>query len=210
MLELAVAAGPIAVLLVVSEVLWRARYLRGEAARKLLHIIIGSYVACWLYFLTFRQIELLSAAMLVGVIVSHKYHIFHAITDVKRKTWGDIFYAIGLGGAAVIAKQPWVFALAVLHMSVADGLAGLVGSHFGKGNSYKIFGAAKSWVGTTTFWLVSLALFVAFGWQHPSEIMWPIILGMPAVLAGVENLGVYGTDNVAVPILVALVANTLL
>lgn len=210
MLELAVAAGPIAVLLVLSEVLWRARILRGEAARKLLHIIIGSYVACWLYFLTFRQIELLSAAMLIGVIISHKYHIFHAITDVKRKTWGDIFYAVGLAATAVIAKQPWVFALAVLHMSLADGLAGLVGSQYGNGNGYKIFGAAKSWAGTMTFWAVSLMLFVAFGWQHPSEIMWPIIIGMPVVMAGVENLGVYGVDNLLVPVLVASVANTLL
>lgn len=209
MLELAVATVPIAALLILSEIMWRARIIRGEAARKFLHIIIGSYVAYWLYFLTFEQIELLAVAMLVGVSISHKYHIFHAITDIKRKTWGDIFYAAGLGLIAFITRQPWVFALAVLHMSVADGLAGLVGTQFGRGNTYTVFGAVKSVVGTVTFALASLGLLLAFRVSHP-EITLPIVFGLPLILAAVENFGIYGTDNLAIPVLVALIANALL
>lgn len=209
MLELAVATVPIAALLVLSEIMWRARLIRGEVARKLLHIIVGSYVAYWLYFLTFEQIELLAVAMLVGVSISHRYHIFHAITDVKRKTWGDIFYAAGLGLIAFITRQPWVFALAVLHMSVADGLAGLVGTKLGKGNTYKVLGATKSVAGTVTFAIASLVLLLAFRASHP-EIGLPIVISLPLVLAAVENFGVYGTDNLMIPVLVAIVANTLL
>jgi phytol kinase len=210
MFEIALAVVPVALLLILSEILWRAHLLRGEPARKLLHIIIGSYVAYWLYFLTFHEIQLLSLAMLIGVTISHKYHIFHAITDVKRKTWGDIFYAVGLGLIAVLAKQPWAFAIAVLHMSVADGLAGLIGTEFGKGNRYKVLGATKSVVGTLCFVVVSFALFAVFNHYHPSAIIWPVMLAMPPFLALIENLGVYGTDNILIPLLVVIIANALI
>lgn len=210
MYEIALAIGPVALLLVLSEVLWRTHLLRGESARKMLHIIVGSYVAYWLYFLSFREIQLLSLAMLVGVTLSHKFHIFHAITDVKRMTWGDIFYAIGLGVTAVVAKQPWVFAIAVLHMCIADGLAGLIGAEFGKKTRYKVLGSTKSLVGTFTFIVVSFLLFAIFNHYHPSEIIWPVMLSMPFLLALVENVGVYGTDNVLVPLIVAIIANSLI
>lgn len=204
MIEIAVAIGPLALLLVASEVLWRAKLIRGESARKMLHIIIGSYVASWLYFLTFRQIQLLSLAMLAGVIVSHKYHIFHAINDVKRKTWGDILYAVGLGLTALFAEQPWIFALAILHMSVADGLAGLVGTSFGKSSSYKVFGHTKSAAGTVTFVVASFVLLLAFSQNHPSEITTMVLVFVPFVLAAAENIGVLGTDNILIPVLTVL------
>lgn len=210
MFELAVATVPIALLLVLSEILWRTHLLRGEAARKLLHIIIGSYVSYWLYFLSFREIELLSLAMLIGVVISHKYHIFHAINDIKRKTWGDIFYAVGLGLTAVISREPWVFAIAVLHMSIADGLAGLLGTYFGKSTRYKVLGSTKSLVGTGVFIATSFCLFALFNYYHPSEIIWPVMFSMPLFLALVENVGVRGTDNIMIPVFVAIIANALL
>lgn len=204
MIEIALAVVPVGFLLLVSEYLWRAKLLRGEAARKLLHIVIGSYVACWLYFLTFQEIQLLSVAMLVGISISHRYKIFHAISEVKRKTWGDIFYAVGLGVTAVMAKQPWLFALAVLHMSVADGLAGLVGTYYGKSNQYKVLGATKSIAGTLAFVATSFALLLMFNHNHPSEITLPLLLGTPWLLAAAENLGLRGSDNLTIPVLVVL------
>jgi phytol kinase len=117
---------------------------------------------------------------------------------------------VGLGLIAVLAKQPWAFAIAVLHMSVADGLAGLIGTEFGKGNRYKVLGATKSVVGTLCFVVVSFALFAVFNHYHPSAIIWPVMLAMPPFLALIENLGVYGTDNILIPLLVVIIANALI
>ncbi len=204
MIELAVAVGPLALLLVASELLWRGKYLRGEAARKVLHIIIGSYVASWLYFLTFEQIQLLSVAMFVGVVISHKFHVFHAINDVKRKTWGDLFYAVGIGLTAFLANQPWIYALAILHMSVADGMAGLIGTKFGKKTQYKVLGHTKSVVGTSAFVVASFALLLIFNHNHPAEITRELIVVVPLGMALAENFGVRGTDNLLIPMLVAV------
>lgn len=205
LLEIVKAIGPIFILLLVSEVLWRTKKLRGETARKSLHIVIGSYVALWPIFLTFQQIQLISVALFIVVLISHRLHIFHAINDVRRKTWGDLLYAVGIGLTATLTSSPWVFAVAILHMSVADGFAGLVGSNYGKSNQYKVFGNNKSIVGTGTFIALSLIILALFSQSNPTQTAPYIIALLPFMAAAVENIGVMGTDNVMIPLLLIAV-----
>ncbi len=209
MIFLLTAVLPIFLLLVLSEVLWRAKILRGENARKLLHIIIGSYVAVWPFFLSGRQIEGLSLAMFVGVAISHKFKIFHAILDVKRKTLGDLLYAVGIGITAFLFKSPWIFAIAILHLSIGDGLAGLVGVRHGKNNKYLVWGQDKSLAGTIVFAVCSLAILsLAPIYQHVS--IGSLLVLLPVTAALVENVSIYGTDNVTIPLLITLALNSIL
>jgi phytol kinase len=193
---------PVFILLVLSEILWRSKILRGEAARKLLHIIIGSYVASWPFFMSFTLIQAISIAFIVVVVLSHKFHIFHAINDVKRKTWGDILYAAGIGLTAALTTSEWVFAVAVLHMSFADGLAGLVGTKFGKKTRYEVLGTTKSIVGTMTFIVCSYIILILFGPSHPFQTPAALVASIPFLAATVENFGVRGADNVLIPLLI--------
>ena len=86
MIKIILALGPILLMLVVSEYFWRKKLVRGESSRKLLHIIIGAYVATWPAFLSFSTIQNISAAFLVVVLLSQRFNIFKAINDVKRQT----------------------------------------------------------------------------------------------------------------------------
>lgn len=205
MIEIIKAIGPIFLLLLISEVLWRSKVLRGESARKTLHIIIGSYVALWPRFLSFQQIQLISIALLVVVLLSHRLHIFHAINDVRRKTWGDSLYAVGIGLTATLTSSPWIFAVAVLHMSVADGFAGLIGTRYGKSNQYKVFGNTKTFMGTGTFIVLSFVILALFSQSCPTQTMPIFIALLPFMAAFVENIGVRGTDNVMIPLLIVAV-----
>lgn len=200
--EILKAIGPIFVLLLISEVLWRRKILRGESARKTLHIIIGSYVALWPRFLSFQQIQIISVALLAVVLLSHRLHLFHAINDVRRKTWGDSLYAVGIGLTATLTSSPWIFAVAVLHMSVADGFAGLLGSRYGKQNQYKVFGNTKSIIGTVTFIVLSFVILALFSRSCPTQTAPLVIALLPFMAALVENIGVRGTDNVMIPLLI--------
>lgn len=209
MISTLVAIGPLFFLLVLSEILWRSKVLRGEPARKLLHIIIGSYVASWAFFLTARHIEFLSALLFVGVAVSHRFKIFHAILDVKRKTWGDLFYALGIGLTAFLSQSPWIFAVAILHMSIGDGLAGLIGAKYGKGGQYRILGQRKSLAGSFAF-AVSSLIILAIIVPGPLHIaLGPVALVLPITATLAENLGVYGSDNITVPLLLTITLNML-
>lgn len=204
MISVLLGLGPIFLVLLLSEVLWRSKRLRGESARKLLHIVIGSYVASWPLFMSFRTIQYISLAFIVVVLLSHKFHIFHAINDVKRKTWGDVMYAVGIGLTATLTTSEWIFAVAVLHMSFADGLAGLIGTRYGKSTQYKIFGGKKSLAGTMTFIACSYVILILFGPSHPFETPALLVASIPFLAAMVENIGYRGIDNVLIPLLIVV------
>lgn len=207
MQELALAVMPVFSVLVLTEVLWRNNSLRGESARKLVHIVVGSYVAFWPFLISFQAIQIISVAFLLVVGLSLKFGIFKAIHGVARRTWGEVLFAVGIGLTAVLTKQPWVFTACILHMSVADGFAALAGKRWGKGNRYYVGGHEKSLVGTFVFWFCSLlitglAIVNLPALQADASVYLFLI---PLATSLIENIGIGGTDNVFVPLLVYLV-----
>ncbi len=195
------------IILLVSEVLWKLGRLKGELARKFIHIFVGVFVAFWPFYMEFKWIRLISLAFLGVIYISRELKLFHAIEDVKRKTWGDMFFAIGIGLCAVLAPTPWIFTAAILHLSLADGLAAIVGERFGAQNRYKIFGQVKSVAGTLSYWLISLGIMtftVGAGLIGFNQMVWLLILGLPVSAALLENVSPRGTDNIIVPLFVTI------
>lgn len=191
------------ILLVASEYWWRTRKPHDEFSRKFIHITVGSFVASFPLFLSWNQIVFLSLAFVVVVAASLKFNIFTAIHAVERPTWGEFCFAAAVGLLAVFVKDPLIYAIAVLHMSLADGIAALVGTTAGKRNSYFVFGHRKSIAGTGAFVAVSIVLLIAYGTFTPTMILpvWLVLIAM--VAAGLENIAVRGLDNLFVPLFVA-------
>lgn len=200
------------IILVASEFLWRKKIIRGETARKFVHILVGSFVAFWPYFLSWQQIQLMSLAFLVVVIISWQKNIFHAVHQVQRKTWGELFFPIGIGLSAVIAPEPLIFTAAILHLSLADGLAAVVGKKYGLLHQYKIGNYTKTLMGTLTFWFTSTLIIFATLLISSSDSQWsmiPIIVWLPLTATLIENVAVMGTDNLFVPLLIVGVLGAL-
>lgn len=197
----------IAMLLFANEWLWRHHKRHDEFSRKLIHMSVGSFAAFWPYFLSWTQIMVLSLLLVAGVLVSKKLKVFKAIHSVPRPTWGELLFAAAIGLTALFEPPRAVYALALLHLSLADGLAAVVGVRYGaKTHSrYHIFGAAKSVVGTVTFMAVSWILLIGFllltGYQMNALQLWGLALAATAL----ENIGLYGLDNLLVPLLLVLV-----
>jgi phytol kinase len=192
------------VLLCVSELWWRGSRVHTELSRKFVHITVGSFVAFWPFFLTWHQIELLSLAFLIAVTISKYLHIFNAIHSVQRPTWGELFFAIAVGLVAFITHDKWIYMTALLQMSLADGLAAIIGLRYGKKHKYLVFGQVKSIIGTFTFFLVSLAtllVYIHFGDIHEHIVP---VLSLAMIASLFENLGALGLDNLFVPLLIAI------
>ncbi len=197
-------------ILVASEVLWNRKKLKGELARKFVHMTVGTFVAFWPFYMSFRSIQLISLAFLAVVIAARYFKVFAAVHTVERQTWGDLLFAVGIGLAATLTKSNWIFMAAILNMSLADGLAGIIGKQFGKGNNYKVLGQTKSVVGSLTFWVTSLMILI-FATQFNSsiEVGYITLLWLPLAATAAENFGIYGLDNVFVPLLITLALNRL-
>lgn len=200
------------VILMTDEILWRLKVLRGEASRKLVHLLVGTFIAFWPFIMTMTAIQILAVAMLVVVALSRQYHIFQGIHAIKRLTYGEYFFAISVGLTAYITDSKWIFVAAILHLSLADGLAALVGKRFGKKNHYKILTQYKSLAGTATFCLVSFvitAVCVLIDIELYTRANVWIIACLPLFATLAESVGVYGTDDLVVPLLVVGVLETI-
>jgi phytol kinase len=204
MISAALSMAVVLLLLLVSENLWQHHQLKGERGRKFIHIIVGSFVAFWPFFMSWGTIQLLVLLLLLGIVVSRTFNIFRAIHNVRRKTMGEIFFPLGIGAASVLASSASVFAVAVLMMSVADGIAAIIGTRYGKGNEYKIFKQRKSLAGSAAFFISSLCLVTIATFINPDAF--PVSMAVfgliPLGATLLENLGVYGLDNLLVPLYV--------
>jgi phytol kinase len=212
MLQIIIVILVVLILLLIAEYLWKVKHYHSELTRKFIHITVGSFVAFWPYFLDWNQIYLLALGFLVVIIVSRSASIFRSIHSINRRTIGDFLFALVIPIVALITHDRLIFTIAMLHLSLADGVAAVVGTRFGKKNRYQIFGQYKSIIGTIAFWLCSLALITAFmlishvNWVNSK--IWLKIIWLPILATAMENVGVYGTDNIIVPVLIALVLST--
>lgn len=195
-------------LLVISELLWRHRDLDPEYTRKFVHITVGSFVAFWPLFLTKNEIVGLSIAFVAVVVLSQYLNAFRAIRSVQRPTWGEVLFAVAVGVLAYVAHSGWIYMVALLHMSLADGLAAIIGIKFGKSSRYYVFGHAKSAAGTLSFFLISCLIFGGYFLFTPNPFtLWFIPIALAATL--IENVAIRGLDNLLVPLLVAVSLNFL-
>lgn len=199
------AVGATFIVLCLSEYIWRHREVHVEIARKFVHITVGTFVAFWPLFLSWNEIRWLSLAFIVVVALSHYFHIFRAIHAVERPTVGEYLFALSVGLVTFITQDPAIYAAAILQMSLADGVAAIVGTIYGKSNSYTVFGQRKSVMGTLAFVAVSLAILAGYVGLGGLDI--PVLLLVALVLAAavVENVSGRGVDNVLVPVIVAVV-----
>lgn len=192
------------VLLILNELWWRTHAVHSELSRKFIHVTVGSFVAFWPYFLSWRQIQLLSIAFLVVVAISKYLGVFRAIHSVQRPTWGEIFFALAVGGLTFITHNKAIYAAALLQMSLADGLAAIVGTRYGNRQKYLVFGYTKSMVGTLTFFVVSVLILMGFS-HYGHTYLDPTKIGVISLAATIiENLAIRGLDNVLVPLAVGL------
>ncbi len=197
----------VGIILVTSEFFWRSNRGKGEITRKFVHIIVGSFIASWAFFMTTIQIQVLSIVLLLGVLASKKLSLFLSVHSVSRRTWGEVFFAASIGIVATVTKSAWIFAAAMLHLSLADGLAAVIGTKFGDNTGYKVFGQYKTLLGTATFFVVSVIItaWVVLGSSAGiATETWPIIIWLPLVATITENVAVNGFDNVAVPVIVVV------
>ncbi|HEX8763468.1 MAG TPA: hypothetical protein VF733_06985 [Candidatus Saccharimonadales bacterium] len=191
-----------------AEYLSRSKDIHAELTRKFVHVAVGTFVAFWPFFLSWRQIQLLSLAFFVVICLSIKFNVFRSIHAVKRSITGELLFAIVIGLLATISSNEWVFMAAMLHLSLADGLAAVVGIGWGDNNSYRVFGRMKSLAGSVAFLITSFCILAIYGLFANASTSFATLLWLPFLATAVENLAVQGTDNLVMPLAIALVLST--
>jgi dolichol kinase len=192
-------------LLVIAELLGKYRVLRGEYHRKFLHIAAGSFIAFWPWLISWRVIEIIGLGMLVVMIANHYLAFLNYRGRIGRASYGDIFLALAIFLAASLTHNKIFFALAILEVALADGLAAVAGISYGKYWGYKVFKHKKTVIGSMVFWLATLCIFGAGLLPAHDSITFKnyflILLLIPPAFTLAENLSVFGLDNLVIPVL---------
>lgn len=197
-------------ILLVGEFGWDRGWWRGEWARKFVHSAIGVFVATWPFYLDYDLIRLISILLVIGCVVSMRFKLFHSIGGIARISYGEVLFALMIGFLTLIAGTKGIYATAMLHLALADSAAAVFGVRWGKSTAYKVLGHTKSLVGSATFFAVSFMLCAVFAIIHPGTLP---LLGLVVVSLGAtffENVGIYGLDNLYVPLYVASVLSLLI
>lgn len=205
MLEFFISVGLALIVLYVSEVILIRRHnVKSELSRKLVHMAHGLAAASWAFFLPYKTIIFIELLFFASVLVVKRARVFKGLSNVGRKTWGEIFFPLGVISVALMNPNKWIFAAAVLHLALADALAALVGTIYGQ-KEYFVFRQRKTIEGSLAFWLVSAAIIIWLFSMAPLSFnhAGAIILLLPLMAAMLENIGAYGTDNLIVPVFVA-------
>jgi phytol kinase len=166
---------------------------------------VGTFVAFWPHFLSWQQIRLLSLAFVAGVLISLYFNIFRAIHAVERPTWGEVMFAISVGLTTLITNDANVYMAAILLMSLADGLAAVIGTLYGSKTAYRVFAQRKSLIGSLTFFITAFASLVLYDSLSAAQLSLVAITGLSLLTTAVENISVRGFDNLFVPVIVAAI-----
>lgn len=191
-----------------------------EQLRKLVHVLHGVGLSALafvvpLQFIFGVEVVFLLSMMIARYLAEHftkvpwiKY--MNRMYSVGRLSFGEFFFPISAMLLVFIAQSKWEFAAAILILGIADAIAALVGKQYGKDNSYLVFGQKKSIAGSVAFLCVTLLIIMLFSVLHGAALG-GIGIGM-VILSSVlitiaENLGVYGSDNLLIPVVAVLLLN---
>jgi phytol kinase len=196
-------------ILLINETLWRDKLLHGEMKRKFVHILATTFMAFWPWIISFKAIQLIGIAMVVVLLINRQLKILHYLGNVRQKTYGEVFLALAVTVAALLTDNKVFYAIALLHVAFADGLAAVIGTKYGKKWKYTVFHQNKTVIGSMVFWVVSLII-LGFGLPFaqtsiPFEQYPQLLLFLPPILTVIENVGSLGLDNLAVPVAVILI-----
>jgi phytol kinase len=204
MLNLIICVLGLGILLVLSELFGKHKILKGEYQRKFLHISSGAFMASWPWLISWRAIQSLSLLMLIIMAANYYFGVFNYQKRIGRVTYGDIFLALAVLISATISHNKIFFALAILEVAVADGLAALAGNSYGKDWTYKVLGYKKTLIGTMVFWIATASILTP-GLLAAHDIFsfkdyYYLLLLLPPALTLIENVAIYGVDNLIIPI----------
>ena len=177
-----------------------------ELSRKIVHIGTGPVLPL-AWFLQVPISIAVPCAVVVTLIafINHRWNLLPAVEDVGRNSYGTVAYGIAICLLLILfwAEHPAAACAGVLVMAFGDGLAGLIGRAVHSPN-WSVLDQRKSLIGTATMALTSAVVLVVLVLVTQSPLAPLRLLAVCTLAVGLEQMSIWGIDNLSVPLGVAL------
>ncbi len=206
----------ILLLIALSELFRKKRIWSAEFTRKFVHIMVGVFtMAAPLFLQTALPMLLLGILFTIVNFVALQKESFKGMHEA-RKSYGTVFfpltYLLLVWFAFPTHKILIVAAMAT--MTFGDAAAAIVGESITRPHRYHFAGESKSLEGSAAMFGVSaVCLATVLTFWHPAQfaisltpfnILW-ISLLTALIITDAESLSSYGSDNLTVPLLTAVI-----
>ncbi len=193
------------IVVVIAETLKYFCNTKTEITRKIVHIASGNIILfAWRLHLPMYVLIIGSIIAAIVVLASHLFSLFPSINDIKRVSYGTLFYAFSIG---ILSYSFWYeerfkyAVIGILIMTWGDGMAAVIGRKFGK-HTYQIFNTNKSWEGSFAMMGISFivcSMILGFTGEPVSKIL--VVSLITSIVATIlEMFSNFGIDNLTVPI----------
>ena len=184
---------------------------KAEITRKIVHIASGNIILfAWRLHLPMYLLIIGSIIAVIVILTSHFFSLFPSINDIKRVSYGTLFYAFSIG---ILSYYFWYEerfeyeVIGILIMTWGDGMAAVIGRKFGK-HTYQIFNTNKSWEGSLVMMSLSFivcSMILGFTGESVSKIL--VVSLITSIVATIfEMFSNFGIDNLTVPVVSALIS----
>ena len=189
-------------LFVTIEVLQRKVFTKILWSRKATHISLGLFVLILPNYLTEWGIGLMALIFALTLLVSRIRHIL-SLHNIKRYSWGEVFYPISVGVLSFIClpNDRSVFYAAILCLALSDASAAMVGGLMPI-KQIRIGKHTKTVGGVMGFFVVTICILSLIYLPLGASFFTLIIIAL--ILSLSELITFYGSDNLVVPILAAI------
>jgi len=174
-----------------------------EISRKSVHILSGLVALTFPYTIkSHLTIFLLLSFFGTVLFITKKYKLLPSLYDVKRKSFGDLYYPIAIYIIYYLASEtPVIYFTSILVMTISDATASLLGQRYGT-IKYKIAGNTKTLEGSicflfSAFLCVLLPLILMSSIGNPEAVIISAIIAI--ILTGLESISLTGSDNILIP-----------
>jgi len=184
--------------------------IKVEITRKFVHV--GSGLLCLTfpyYIINSWLVLLLSINFLVLLIISKKFDFLKSINNVDRKTYGSYLFPITiyvLYSISIALDNLDFYFLPLLVFAISDPIGALIGKKYPI-KKYTLFKQQKSLGGALAFFVSTLI--ISFGYFYCFLFIdvytFLMLLTLSCVATLTEGLSFKGSDNITVPLAVALV-----
>lgn len=210
--SLCLALGLIAIVFGVLR-LWQRRRpaIPAELMRKAAHVAVGAVAAAfpWLFQATWPGLVLCSVALLgmiaVRSIPAVRGTLGQVTGSVQRQSWGEVCFPLGIACVWVLSgRDPVLFVVPVLLLTLGDAAAALVGTGYGR-HKFRTTEGQKSVEGSLAFLAVGFAAtLAALSVLTPDlgvakAMLVALLLG--SLLMVFEAIAWRGLDNLLLPVL---------
>src|SRR3990167_3718899 len=184
------------VLLLLENITRRNNYNK-KLTRKIAHTLSGLFGAMMGLVLERHVFIIFVLVFLVIISLSYVLKFFSSIHNVERKTYGEIFFPLGILVAYLLANGSMTNYLAsALILAISDPLAGIIGDISNKKLTY----------GSVVFFVSTLSvLLVIFKFEQ-----FVFVVSIALLVTLVERVSSYGTDNLTIPLASSLLLKLML